>query len=164
VNYPIDLTKPLLKAEDSTKFIYRLKPEIKFLKVQSLCFELNLQMVDSYAPEMVAFMLYHQYQTGESKISELLKVLKQVNPLGYELESGLPFYEVRLINLLTAFISGMTPDVVWQGDAGLSYYIKELHAFLLNNTQLDLIPAEQSGGFLKLTLQINFTPNAQYQI
>lgn len=162
--YPLDFSKPLLKAEDSTKFFYHLEPEIKFLKVESLCFELNLRMVESYVPEMVAFMLYHQYQTGESKISELLKVLKQVNPMDYDLESGLPFYEVRLINLLTALIAGMTPDEVWQGDAGLSYYIKELHSFLLNNTRLDLLPAEHSGGFLILTLQISFSANAQHQV
>jgi hypothetical protein len=164
VNYPLDFSKPILKAEDSTNFIYELKPEIQFLNVESECFELNLIMLESRLPTLLAFMLHHQYQTGVSKISELLQVVKQVNPIGFDMEAGVAFYESRILRLLTALLSGMSPDVVWNGDDYMAFYLNGSPGFLLSSTQLDPTPAKEIGGFLKLSLQISFAPNAQHQI
>nr|WP_255563411.1 HpaII family restriction endonuclease [Mucilaginibacter rivuli] len=154
----------MLKAENGTKFIYRLKPEVQFLKVESECFDLNLRMLESRLPELLAFILYHQYKTGVSKTSELLELLKQANPMNFKLHGGWYFYESRFIRLFTASLSGMLPDTVWEGDDYMMYYLKDSHQFLLNNSQFDILPAEQSGSFLKLILQISFTANAQHQI
>jgi hypothetical protein len=164
VNYPLDFLKPLLKAEDSTKFVYQLSPEVKFIRIESECFDLNLRILESRLPELLAFILYHQLTTGVSKTSDLLEVLKQVNPMSFDLHGGWFFYESRLIRLFTALLSGMVPDIVWEGNDYMMYYLKGSHQFLLNNTQFDILPAEQSVGYLKLNLQISFTSDAQYQI
>jgi hypothetical protein len=164
VNYPLDFSKPLLKADEGTTFIFQLNPEVQFLKVQSLCFELNLRIIESKLPELLAFMLYHQYQTGTSKIADLLEVAKQANPIGYDLESGLPFYENRMIRFFTALLSEMATNAIWLGDDYMAFYLKDARDFLLNNTQLEIMFVEEDNGFLKLNLQVSFIPGTSLKM
>ena len=164
MNFPLDFSKPLLKAGDSTKFIYQLKREIKFLGVQSERFEFKLRDLETHLPELLAFLLYHQYRTGVSKVTELLKILKEINPHNFDLTYGHLFYESRLIRLFTALLSGMTPNGIWNRNDYMAFYLKNHHSFLLNNTQFDILPAKKNDYYLVLTLQISFTRNAQLQI
>jgi hypothetical protein len=158
VNYPLAFSKPLLKAAENTKFVYQLKREVKFLGVLSECFEFKLRDLESHLPELLAFLLYYQYQTGVSKVSELLKVLKKINPQNFDLSHGHLFYESRLIRLFTELLSGMIPDGIWNRDDHMVFYLKDDDNFLLNNTQFDMLPVEQNNYYRILTLQISFIP------
>ena len=160
----IDFSKPILKAEESTKFVYQLKREVKFLGILSECFEVKLRNLESHLPELLAFTLYYQYQTGWSKVSELLKVLTEINPHNFDLSHGHLFYESRLLRLFTALLSGMKTHTICNGNDYMAFYLKGHHDFLMNNTLFDLFPVEKNDYYLILTLQISFSPNAQHQI
>jgi len=204
----------LFNAGNTTNFIYQLKTEksinieqinsiekqpkilnrLKALKklniipsfshIQSSTLELNLRLIDSDLPELLAEMLLLKYSTsGLSLFKETVQHLIKANPLNFDLSQGHPFYEYKLKNFLTDSALGMTPATKWEGkyDATggiivvkqdgeiVCYHIcnrNEFQKYLLNNTKFEQastsrykfgkVYEEKDKYFLKLNLQIRF--------
>jgi len=134
--------------------LQKLRLNIKFQKIQSDNLQLNLTLIDSQLPEILAFLVYSKYKTGKSKLNDLLKEINLVNPLNFDLSKGHPFYEYKIKNFLTENALGMTPESVWTGkyDATggiiivkengdlVCYHIynkNEFQDYLINNTKLE---------------------------
>ena len=131
-----------------------LKFKIKFLKIQSDNLQLNLKLIDSQLPEILAYMVYCKYKTGKSKLTELITEINLQNPIGFDVSKGHPFYEYKIKNFLTENALGMTPETVWTGkyDATggiiivkengdlVCYHIynkNEFQDYLINNTKFE---------------------------
>lgn len=158
--------------------------EIKFIKIQSETFYLNLQLIDSDLPIILSELLLINYSTtGISLISEALTQLKIKNPLNFDLSQEHPFYEYKIKNFLTDCALGMTPSTVWKGhyDATggiiivkkdgdiVCYHIynrNEFQNYLINSTRFEqasmrrfkfgYLYTENDKVFIKLNLQVRF--------
>jgi hypothetical protein len=134
--------------------IENFKLKIEFVKIQSENLQLNLVLIDSQLPEILASLVYNYYKTGKSKVKELLEEINQQNPMNFDQSMNHPFYEYKIKNFLTESALGMTPEDVWDGvyDAtgGIiivkrsgdlaCYHIynkNEFQEYLMNNTFLE---------------------------
>lgn len=128
--------------------------EVIFDKIQSKNLRLNLQLIDSQLPEILAHLVYAKYKTGKSKLTDLLAEINSNNPLNFDLTKGHPFYEYKIKNFLTEIALGMMPETVWTGkydatggiivvkqDGDLvCYHIynkNEFQDYLINNTRFE---------------------------
>jgi hypothetical protein len=158
--------------------------DLMFVDIESKTLKLNLQLIDSRLPELIAALLFLKYTSnGSAKMTELVAKLAALNPLGFDLQHGHPFYEHKIKNFLTDSALGMTPSVPWAGhydatggiivvkeDGDLvCYHIynrSEFQEYLLNNTRLEqasttryqfgevyMVDGEM---YIKLNLQIRF--------
>lgn len=158
--------------------------EIAFKKIQSDTFQLNLQLIDSDLPEILAELLLLKYSTpGLALLAPTLQLLTINNPLHFDLSQGHPFYEYKIKNFLTDSALGMTPATIWTGQYDATggiiivkengelvcYHIynrNEFQNYLLNNTRLEQASTsrynfgdlyqENESTFLKLNLQVRF--------
>lgn len=158
--------------------------EIEFLNIQSSTLQLNLQLIDSDLPQILAELLLLKYSTpGLALLAPTLKQLTINNPLNFDLSQGHPFYEYKIKNFLTDSALGMTPATIWNGNYDATggiiivktdgelvcYHIynrNEFQNYLLNNTRLEQastsrysfgdIYEENGRKFIKLNLQIRF--------
>jgi hypothetical protein len=158
--------------------------KLKFNSIQSKTLQLNLQLIDSDLPQILAELLLQKYSSsGVSGLSTDLKQLTKNNPLEFDLSQGHPFYEYKIKNFLTDSALGMTPATKWTGkyDATggiiivkedgelVCYHIynrNEFQDYLLNNTKFEQasttrynfgeIFEENHKKFIKLNLQIRF--------
>ena len=156
---------------------------LRYLDMQSKMFKLNLTVIDSRMPEIVARTLLLFHQEGLSCISDIINRLSELNPLEFDFSQSHSFYDYKIKNLLTDVALGMTPSKVWSGqyDATGGYIVvtkdgdvvcipfynrNEFQQYLVNNSRLD------SGGtdrydygyaywegarpIMKLNLQVRF--------
>lgn len=153
------LQKSKLKGGDA-KISVRIKElenlgfKIEFDRIQSENLKLNLELIDSQLPQILAQIVYYKYKTGTSRLTDLLSFIKTYNPLNFNLSKGHPFYEVKIKSFLTESALGMTPETVWTGvyDATggiiivkksgelVCYHIynkNEFQDYLVNNTRLE---------------------------
>jgi hypothetical protein len=158
--------------------------KLKFNSIQSKTLQLNLQLIDSDLPQILAELLLQKYSS--SGISTLFSDLNQLtlnNPLEFDLSQGHPFYEYKIKNFLTDTALGMTPATKWTGkyDANggiiivkkdgeiVCYHIynrNEFQDYLLNNTRIEQASTtrynfgnvfeENQKKYIKLNLQIRF--------
>jgi len=173
------------KILNRLKALKKLKITPSFSHIQSSTLELNLRLIDSDLPELLAEMLSLKYSTsGLSLFNEIIQHIIKANPLNFDLSQGHPFYEYKLKNFLTDSALGMTPATKWEGkyDATggiivvkqngeiVCYHIynrNEFQKYLLNNTRFEQASTsrykfgsvyEENGKyFIKLNLQIRFT-------
>lgn len=159
--------------------------QIKFNDIQSKTLKLNLQLIDSDLPEILASLLLTKYSnSGVALLSPLLQQLKIANPLNFDLSQGHPFYEYKIKNFLTDSALGMTPASLWTGQYDATggiiivkqngelvcYHIynrNEFQDYLLNNTRFEQastsrydfgdVYKENGRYFIKLNLQVRFT-------
>ena len=174
--------------DEQPKILNRLKAlEIRptFSHIQSSTLELNLRLIDSDLPEILAEMLVLKYSTsGLSLFNDTIQLLKKSNPLNFDMSQNHPFYEYKLKNFLTDSALGMTPATKWEGkyDATggiivvkqdgdiVCYHIynrDEFQKYLVNNTRFEQastsrynfgsVYEEDGRYFIKLNLQIRFT-------
>jgi type II restriction enzyme len=174
--------------EEQPKILNRLKAlKVKpsFSHIQSSTLELNLRLIDSDLPEILAEMLVLKYSTsGLSLFNKTIQLLKESNPLNFDMSQNHPFYEYKLKNFLTDSALGMTPATKWEGkyDATggiivvkqdgdiVCYHIynrNEFQKYLVNNTRFEQastsrynfgsVYEEDGRYFIKLNLQIRFT-------
>lgn len=150
----------LSKQSKSSKIFLRLAEleklnlKIEFQSIQSQNLQLNLKLIDSQLPEILAHLVYTKYRTGKSNLVELLNEINIKNPLGFDMSKGHPYYEYKIKNFLTENALGMTPETVWTGkyDATggiiivkadgdiVCYHIynkNEFQDYLINNTKLE---------------------------
>ncbi|MCF8460416.1 MAG: HpaII family restriction endonuclease [Flavobacteriales bacterium] len=87
---------------------------VKYHGYQGETFKLNLQMIDSDLPEIMAFIVKKKYTARITWITEVIECLNAENPMGYNLKSH-DFYEYRIINFLIESALGMTSAFPWSG-------------------------------------------------
>ena len=88
--------------------------EVKFQNIQSATLQLNLQLIDSDLPQILAELLLLKYSTpGFALLAPMLAQLTANNPLHFDLSQGHPFYEYKIKNFLTDSALGMTPATRW---------------------------------------------------
>lgn len=156
---------------------------LSFKDISSQNLKLNLQLIDSDLPKILANLLILRYTKNKKQLIDLLSELNNSNPLSFDLSLGHPFYEYKLKNFLTDSALGMTPATLWTGkyDATggiiivkedgeiVCYHIynrNEFQDYLLNNTRLEQASTSRYGFgdlyiesgkvYLKLNLQIRF--------
>lgn len=167
------------------------KCDLKFEGIQSgkdgnLLYN-NLVLMDSCMPVLLANLLVLQYtnEKGTKSVAELVKIITEENPLGFDMSSNHPFYESKVKHLLVDSALGMTAgkrwDGVYQANGGylvvrksgeiVCYHIynkKEFEDYLFYNTKFetpstskyDFGRVEKRGDgsqYFKLNLQIRFT-------
>lgn len=146
-------------------------------------FKLNLQVIDSDLPEIIAHIVKDKYVSSVVKINEVIEKIRKDNPMNYDLTQGHKFYEYRLVTFLHEAALGMTSKTVWSGKYDISggiiiikpnaemlcYHIIDFNKFrqyLKNSTRLDnpsgskmgygsVYKNEKKESFIKLNFQIS---------
>lgn len=171
------------KVRERIRKVREYGGDLKFVGMENATFALNLQLIDTLLPEIIAQMLLHYYLGEGSSIAELLRILTKINPFQFDLSQNHPLYEYKIKSLLTDIALGMTPAKAWKGnyDATGGYIIvkadgelvcyhiynrSEFQDYLINNTHLDTpstsrfrfaaVHTNNGKQFFKLNLQIRF--------
>jgi uncharacterized FlaG/YvyC family protein len=108
----------IIKGHKYIKRIAKLKElgyNIEFHSYDDSTFKLNLQVIDSDLPELIAHIVKDKYVSRLTKFSEVITKLTKDNPMNYDLSQGHKFYEYRLVNFLVECALGMTSKSVWSG-------------------------------------------------
>jgi hypothetical protein len=173
------------KIASRIELLRTLKCELNFVSVQSETLELNLKMIDSDLPKILAQLILYKYTSpvNHPLLESLITLIETENPLKYNLSSGHPLYRQRIKNFLTDSAMGMTPEHVWEGNYSATggilivkksgelvcYHIynrSEFQNYLLTNTRMEQPSTSRHGfgevysvngkKFIKLNLQIRF--------
>jgi len=156
----------------------------EFFKTERQIFSNNLILIDSLLPEILSQIIFDFYSSEFSKLTDLVNMTSNKNPLRFDIENEHKFYEYKIKRFLSDVALGMMPSKVWTGkyDATGGYLIikengdvlcyhiynkNEFEDYLLNNTKLETASSsrhefgevyEENGEyFFKLNLQIRFT-------
>ena len=89
--------------------------QIKFDSFDDKNFALDLQLLDSDLPEIIAHIVKDKYVSKITKITSVIEKLEESNPLNYDQSLGHNFYEYKLVNFLMEAALGMTSKEVWTG-------------------------------------------------
>ena len=159
---------------------------LRYCDVADKVFRSNLLMLDTNLPRIIAAMLMTLHLDGTSRLTELVKMLDEKNPLKMkeELLQKHGFYQYKVRQLLLATAWGLRPQVIWNGRASAvgGYLMTDengtLAAFLRADEQtfsdyllaharlVKTLPDEDKYGYLerengnyylKLNLKINMT-------
>jgi hypothetical protein len=103
------------KYIDRIARIIELGYNIDFYTYDDSTFKLNLQVIDSDLPEILAHIVKDKYVNRNFKLNEIINKLTQDNPMNYDQSQGHKFYEYRLVNFLVEAALGMTSKSVWSG-------------------------------------------------
>lgn len=92
---------------------------LRYSDVADRVFRSNLLMLDTNLPRIIAAMLMTLHLDGTNRLSELVKVLDERNPLKMkdELLHKHGFYQYKVRQLLLATAWGLRPQVIWNGRA-----------------------------------------------
>ena len=69
----------------------------------------NLILVDSCMPQILAWLLYTSFSTGERKLDKLTEMITEANPMGFPMTVNTKHYEAKVKRLLMDFALGMLP-------------------------------------------------------
>ncbi len=155
--------------------------QVNFDSFDDDTFKLNLQVIDSHLPEIIAHIVKDKYVSSVVKINEVIEKIRKDNPMNYDLTQGHKFYEYRLVNFLVEAALGMTSKAVWSGKYDivggiiiikpnaemLCYHLIDFNKFkqyLKNSARLDnpsgskmgygTVYKNENGSFIKLNFQI----------
>ena len=105
--------------------IKRKGASLIFEKIDNAVFNNNLIMLDGDLPKIIAQILLEQLNSGVSKLKGLVEILNNINPMGYDMHQGSPFYEYKIKHLLASAALGMMPATAWTGrfDANGGYLV-----------------------------------------
>ena len=157
---PSSLADEINSVNTRHKYIDRIKKisnhnyNINYQEYCDNTFYLNLQMISSDMPQIMAFCVLEKYINRITKMREVIKNLETKNPLDFDLTAHHPFYQHRMITFLTEAALGMTSKTPWTGiyDAVggilivkndrdvLCYHLVDFNKFkqyLLNRTSFD---------------------------
>lgn len=153
--------------------------DLHYQGIPDRCFSNNLTLIDSRLPELLAEALLLYYHGYASKLSEIIALLKESNPLGFDLEQH-DFYAYKMKKFLVEVALGMTPKTPWTGKyaasggyiivkeegdlVGYHFYDRNLlEDYLLMNTSFDTPSTSRhqfgsldESGSLLLNMQIRF--------
>jgi hypothetical protein len=169
------------KYLDRVSKITELGYNIIFDSYDDNTFKLNLQVIDSDLPLILAQIVKDKYTKSLINITDVIDNLNDSNPMNYDLSQGHKFYEYRIVNFLVEAALGMTSKSVWSGkydvvggiiiikpDAEiLCYHLIDFNKFkqyLKNSAKLDnpsgsrmgygSVYREGNATFIKLNFQI----------
>lgn len=169
------------KYIDRISRIAELGYKIKFDSYDDDTFKLNLQVIDSDLPEIIAHIVKDKYVNSIIKMNDVIEKITADNPMNYDLSQGHKFYEYRLVNFLVEAALGMTSKAVWSGKYDivggiiiikpsaemLCYHLIDFNKFkqyLKNSSKLDnpsggkmgygSVYKDGNGSFIKLNFQI----------
>lgn len=156
---------------------------LEYFDISSEMFKLNLQVIDSLLPKMLAQMLVYYYKGQATSMNDIVQKLNDDNPCNFNMNHNHRFYEYKIKNLLRDVALGMTPAKEWTGtfDASGGYIVvkedgeivcyhiynhNEFQDYLLMNTKLEtasstryefgIIEVVGDEYFFNLNLQIRF--------
>ena len=171
------------KIKDKVSKINALGGILEFVGIENDTFQLNLQLIDSSLPIIISHILLLFFKGKGSTLNELIELLNELNPCGFQCLERYPFYEHKIKRLLMDIALGMKPASSWDGDYDATggyiivkqdgdvlcyhiYNINEFQVYLLENTKLDSPSSNRYGygkiykygdsHFFKLNLQIRF--------
>lgn len=177
-----DLEDETIKLRERLHSLYEDGYKFDFIETGNDTFTQNLRMIDSQLPELLAHMLLYYYCGRGVTVKELTEILKDKNPLEYQVDTH-KFYEHKIKRFLVSAALGMTPAKPWEGDYLASggyivvkedgelvcyhiYNVNQFENYLFNNTKLETpstgrfgfgdIYSESSTQKIKLNLQIRF--------
>ena len=81
----------------------------------SYTFERNLKMVDSQMHFLFGKMAYYVHFKGITKLTEIVKLLDEEDPLNINPDEEYPFYKKKIQDLLVAMTLSMNPGSIWDG-------------------------------------------------
>lgn len=155
--------------------------QVNFDSFDDDTFKLNLQVIDSDLPKIIAHIVKDKYVSSVVKINEVIEKIREDNPMNYDLTQGHKFYEYRLVNFLVEAALGMTSKAVWSGKYDivggiiiikpnaemLCYHLIDFNKFkqyLKNSARLDnpsgskmgygTVYKNENSSFIKLNFQI----------
>lgn len=171
------------KIKDRIEKILEYTGNLHFIGTESSVFGNNLTLIDSSLSMILAEIVYLFFTSSFSKIRDLVSVISESNPMGYNLDTNHPFYTYKIKRFLTDIALGMMPSKVWAGELDstggylivkedgevLCYHIynrNDFEDYLLNNTKLETASSSRhdfgkvykmnDGLYFNLNLQIRF--------
>ncbi|MGY3214090.1 HpaII family restriction endonuclease [Mucilaginibacter sp. HD30] len=114
--------------QTASNFIFKVEDDnLELVRIEPALLELDLILIESSLPQILAAMVIKAYKDGVCKFSELLHWLEVSNPLKFEHSLGHKFYEYKLKKFLMSLA----------GDK-LTYDYKSQANCLLENAELVL--------------------------
>lgn len=171
------------KIKDRIEEILKFGGEITYFTLENKIFKNNLILIDSWLPDILSELIKVYYTSKFNTISDLTDIVRERNPLNYDISFAHTFYEYKIKKFLTEIALGMMPSLVWSGvyDATGGYLIvkedgevlcyhiynkNQFEDYLYHNTRLEtasstrhkfgIIEEEVGQIFFKLNLQIRF--------
>jgi len=146
----------------NSKLNYRTSA-IEFETINPKLFFLNIQLLDSELPRILAELLLLGHKHFKSKTSDLLVLIENENPIGYKQEKGHPFYKKKLGDFLYCLATGMNSKTKWDGynnsdfefvfekknSENVSFNIYDrirFQEYLIDNTKFELVYTGLSAG------------------
>lgn len=168
-----------MSGVDRREFLETHIDSVSFEKIDNTIFHENLILIDSRLPEIVAELLLYGNVYRISKVPDIVRVLKTVNPLRYR---NSDIYEYKNKKFLTNVVIGKLPNENWYGDSFCggcivarigkiilvcdSHNIERFETFLFNHSLLCVeaknsienftIYKENGQYYMNLNLQIRF--------
>ena len=96
--------------------ILKLGYDIESSSYQDTTFKLNLQIINSDLPKIIALVVLAKFRDRIIEIEKVIEDLRAQNPMKYDLSEGHKFYEYRIVNFLMEAALGMTSKTVWSGE------------------------------------------------
>ena len=90
--------------------------KVEYYNYQDTTFKLNLQVIDSDLPKILAHIVKYKYVNRITKFTDIINKITAENPMNYDLSQGHNFYDYRLVNFLVEAAMGMTSKKVWSGN------------------------------------------------
>lgn len=171
------------KIMDRISAVSNASGEFIFVSTVNSIFSNNLILIDSKLPELLSNLVYEFYTSQNSKVTDLVNRVNELNPLKYDESDNHKFYEYKMKRFLTDVALGMMPSKVWTGEYEatggylvikedgdiLCYHIynkNEFEDYLFNNTKFETASSsrhdfgkiyELEGKlYINLNLQIRF--------
>ena len=181
--YKLRGSKKISDFRTRFNFLEKKNIDLEYLNVCNSTFNNNLILIDSLLPQICGYLVKRFYTTGNSNCMNALKDINDVNPLGFDINGGQPFYHYKFKKLISESALGMLPGKTWNGIAHatggylivkedgdvLCYHLYNRNAFedyLLDNTKFDTpstskydfgyIYKEGHEYFIKLCMQVRF--------
>lgn len=184
--YQLDEINSISNPKKILKRISKIKElggTFEFDKIINNVFSNNLILIDSLLPQIVSEIILNFYTTSATTLTDLVELLENKNPLGFDNSNKHLFYTYKIKKMLTDIALGMTPAKVWSGkydatggylvvkDDGdiLCYHLynkNEFEDYLLSNTRLETASTtrysfaelyeETEQFYFNLNLQIRF--------
>jgi len=170
-----------LPVSEKINLIYKRGGLIKFKSIENKIFGSNLILIESYLPQILAETIICACKYNTIMLSQILKLLEQINPLGVPCMGDIKFYTYKIKELLRHLILGMQPKKIWCGEPDvydhypimkdadeILYYTDNINKFIeivMQNTKLQFpdsvinpssIYVENEKFYIKLNLQLNF--------
>lgn len=104
------------KYIDRISRLIELGYKVEFYDYEDTTFKLNLQVIDSDLPKILAQVVKYKYVNRITKFTDIINKITTENPMNYDLSQGHNFYDYRLVNFLVEAAMGMTSKKVWSGN------------------------------------------------